>query len=125
VIALSIAFVAVEIARKERTSSSSFAGRKPWLVAFVFGLLHGFGFANALAEIELSPQEIPTALLFFNLGVELGQLAFIALLFVARSAVQRLRGSIREHASALGYYAMGTLAMYWFLDRVTAFNGLP
>lgn len=121
VIALSIACLAVEIARTQRTGSASFVGQKPWLVALAFGLLHGLGFANALSELELSAEQIPTALLFFNVGVELGQLAFVALLFAARLALRRLRPSIQRPAAVLGYYAMGTLGMYWFFDRVSTF----
>ena len=77
VIALSIAFVAAEILQAQK-GNTSLTIRQPWLVAFTFGLLHGFGFAGALAEIGLPSVEIPLALLFFNVGVEAGQLLFIA-----------------------------------------------
>ncbi|MEY4582376.1 MAG: hypothetical protein RL701_7079 [Pseudomonadota bacterium] len=120
VIALSIAFVAVEIAQEARSGKQSFAGRNPWLVAFVFGLLHGFGFASALAELELAPANIPAALLFFNVGVELGQLVFVALLFASRYALRMLGPSLRQRGSMVGYYALGGLAMYWFFERLTA-----
>ena len=81
-IALSIVLVAVEIVNARR-GTPSLAARWPWLVAFCFGLLHGFGFAGALAEIGLPHHAIPIALLFFNLGVEIGQLAFVAAVFAA------------------------------------------
>src|SRR4029453_8832671 len=77
VIALSIAFVACEIVRR-RHGESSLTERWPWVVAFVFGLLHGLGFAGALHEIGLPQHAIPVALLLFNVGVEIGQLLFIA-----------------------------------------------
>ncbi|NIP18451.1 MAG: HupE/UreJ family protein, partial [Xanthomonadales bacterium] len=76
VIALSIVFVATEIVRA-RQGRPGWTQRRPWLVAFIFGLLHGLGFAGALTEIGLPPQAVPLALLFFNLGVEAGQLLFI------------------------------------------------
>ena len=76
-IALSIAFVATEIVR-DRDGRAGLAARAPWIVAFAFGLLHGFGFAGALSEVGLPQGHIPLALLFFNLGVEVGQLVFIA-----------------------------------------------
>ena len=63
---------------------------RPWLVAFVFGLLHGFGFAGALTEIGLPEHAIPLALLFFNVGVEVGQLIFIAAVFLAWSLLRRV-----------------------------------
>jgi hypothetical protein len=121
VIALSIAFVAVEIAREARTRQASFTRKNPWLVAFGFGLLHGFGFANALAELEVPATELPFALLGFNLGVELGQLAFVAALLAFRPVLRRLEQSAGVRLNPAGYYAMGALAMYWFFDRLAAF----
>ena len=82
-IALSIVLVAVEIVNARR-GAPSLTARWPWLVAFGFGLLHGFGFADALAETGLPDHAIPTALLFFNLGVEIGQLAFVAAVLADR-----------------------------------------
>ena len=121
VIALSIAFVAVEIAREARAGQPSFTRRHPWLVAFTFGLLHGFGFANALAELEVPKAELPLALLGFNIGVELGQLAFVAALLALRPLLRALERAGGVRLNVAGYYAMGALAMYWFLERVTAF----
>lgn len=116
-IALSIAFLAVEIAK----GGHGFSARKPWMVALAFGLLHGFGFANALAELQLAKPDIPLALLFFNLGVELGQLAFVALLIVLQTGLRTLDHLTRERASRVGYYGLGTLAMYWFFERIQMF----
>ncbi len=120
VIALSILFLAVELIRK-RQGHSSFTLRRPWLVAFIFGLLHGFGFASALLEAGLPQQDIPAALLFFNVGVEVGQLAFIgAVLLVGRA----LRGSVLYQYTWIRYaphYAIGMLAAFWTIERVVAF----
>ena len=121
VIALSIAFVAVEIAREARTQKPSFTRRNPWFVAFGFGLLHGFGFANALAELEVPETQLPLALLGFNVGVEIGQLAFVAALLALRPVVPRLERAVGARLEVAGYYAMGALAMYWFFERVMAF----
>jgi hydrogenase/urease accessory protein HupE len=112
-IALSIAFLAREIARP-RSPSPSLTTRAPWLVAFAFGLLHGFGFAGALREVGLPERSIPLALLFFNLGVEAGQLGFVALV---------LPLSVVRWPRALPAYAIGGLAAYWGIERVAAFWG--
>jgi hypothetical protein len=117
VIALSIVFVAAEIVhtQQERTGLTA---RAPWIVAGVFGLLHGFGFAGALHEVGLPEQAIPLALLLFNVGVELGQLLFVAavlaLLAVARGPLSRLA----DRAAWVPAYAIGALAAYWTLERV-------
>jgi hypothetical protein len=121
-IAHSIAFVAVEIAREARTRQPSFTRRSPWLVAFGFGLLHGLGFANALAELEVPTTKLPLALLGFNVGVEIGQLAFVAALVALRPAFRSLERTAGAPLRAPGYYAMGALAMYWFFERVVAFT---
>jgi hydrogenase/urease accessory protein HupE len=121
VIALSIAFVAVEIAREARTRQPSATRRRPWLVAFAFGLLHGFGFAGALAELQLPEAERLIGLLGFNAGVELGQLAFIAALLALRPLVRWLERALGVRLASVGYYALGSVAMYWFFERVAAF----
>ena len=117
VIALSIAFLAVELARGEE---KTWARRRPWLVAFTFGLLHGFGFAGALAEVGLPQGEIPLALLSFNLGVELGQVLFVGAIAFALTVLRRvhLPWPQMRRASA---YAIGSLAAWWCLERVAAF----
>jgi len=120
-IALSIAFLAAEIvyARRGRRGLTHSA---PWLVAFGFGLLHGFGFAGALADIGLPQSEIPVALLFFNVGVELGQLLFVAasicLLWLLRRLFSGVQLKNPETIALLPAYAIGTVAMYWLLERV-------
>jgi hypothetical protein len=120
-IALSIVFVAVEIVR-QRQGHPSLASRKPWLVAFTFGLLHGLGFASALAEIGLPQDNIPLALLFFNVGVEIGQLIFVAALLVLAGLARRFaKPEQLRHAALAGSYAIGGLASYWLIDRISAF----
>ena len=129
-IALSVMFLAAEILRRAR-GGSSLAARAPWLVAFVFGLLHGFGFAGALREVGLPEQDIPLALLFFNVGVEVGQLAFIAVVVLLLSAVARLgyrpgqaeRGVWRTESMIRVpvAYTIGSLAAFWALQRVAGF----
>lgn len=129
VIALSIVFVAAEILRTSE-GRESLAARAPWIVAFTFGLLHGFGFAGALSEIGLPQGNIPLALLFFNLGVEIGQLLFIGValvaVVVARLAVTKIAHMIRgpfvtRAANALAAYTIGGTAMFWVIERVAAF----
>jgi hydrogenase/urease accessory protein HupE len=129
VIALSIVFVAAEILRTSE-GRESLAARAPWIVAFTFGLLHGFGFAGALSEIGLAQGNIPLALLFFNLGVEIGQLLFIGValvaVVVARLAVTKIAHMIHgpfvtRASNALAAYAIGGTAMFWVIERVAAF----
>jgi len=121
VIALSILFLASELARQQR-GESGLTARLPWLVAFSFGLLHGFGFAGALAAVGLPPTDIPLALLMFNVGVEIGQLLFVAtvlvLLWVGRRVVA-YRPRWLEPAPA---YAIGSLAAFWLIERVASFS---
>lgn len=121
VIALSIACLAVELVKRQRDGRSGLATRAPWLVAFAFGLLHGLGFASALAELTLTRAELPLALLFFNLGVELGQLVFVLLVWALRPWLRKLSTRFTAVAEPLGHYAMGSLAMYWLLERVLSF----
>jgi hydrogenase/urease accessory protein HupE len=128
-IVLSIVFVAVEIVHARR-GKHSIAIRMPWVIAFAFGLLHGFGFAGALSEIGLPQHAIPLALLFFNVGVEFGQLAFVAavfgLLFICKLAIRRsspafnIWGMIAA-TSLPAAYLIGTLAMFWVLERTYNF----
>jgi hydrogenase/urease accessory protein HupE len=109
VIALSIVFVAAEIVHGI-AGRPGLTARKPWLVAFTFGLLHGLGFAGALAEVGLPPQAIPLALLCFNVGVELGQLAFIASVVAAMPVLRYLLQRPPAWASYLPPYAIGAVA---------------
>ena len=115
-IALSIVFLCVEIlhASNRRTGLTY---RYPWVVAFAFGLLHGLGFAGALAKIGLPPREIPLALLFFNIGVEIGQLIFVAAVSAVIWALRRRRLDRWAWARAVPVYVIGTLATYWLMTR--------
>jgi hydrogenase/urease accessory protein HupE len=125
-IALSILLVAVEIVRARR-GEPSLTARWPWLVAFAFGLLHGFGFAGALAEVGLPPHAIPLALLFFNLGVEVGQLAFVALVMALAWWLPRAIAHLtpadqgRARLEVAATYVIGTLAAYWLIERIVGF----
>jgi hydrogenase/urease accessory protein HupE len=119
-IALSIAFLAREIAMAWR-GKTGLTERMPWLVAFVFGLLHGLGFAGALAEIGLPQNAIPLALLCFNVGVEAGQLLFVgAVLAIAWLARNQL-ATRRPMMNAIASYAIGGVASFWMIERVVAF----
>ncbi|MGC1954179.1 MAG: HupE/UreJ family protein [Gammaproteobacteria bacterium] len=120
VIALSIVFVAAEILRA-REGHPGIAVRAPWVVAFAFGLLHGFGFAGALSEIGLPEGHIPHALLFFNLGVELGQLLFIAAVVSFIAIIRRARFRFPRWAGLVPPYIIGSTAMFWVVQRVAAF----
>jgi hydrogenase/urease accessory protein HupE len=120
VIALSIVFVAAEIVRTHR-GRIGITERAPWVVAFVFGLLHGFGFAGALSEVGLPENHIPLALLFFNVGVEAGQLAFIAGVLAAMSLAIRLPLQWPRWAELVPAYAIGGTAMVWVIERVGSF----
>jgi hydrogenase/urease accessory protein HupE len=128
-IALSIMLVAVEIINARR-GKLSLAARLPWLVAFSFGLLHGFGFAGALAEVGLPQHAIAIALLFFNVGVEIGQLVFVAailsLLSLSRYIASRLLEPARirpsfDRLDVTAAYGIGALAAFWVIERTTAF----
>jgi hydrogenase/urease accessory protein HupE len=128
-IALSIVLVAVEIVNARR-GVPSLAARWPWLIAFCFGLLHGFGFAGALAEVGLPHHAIPLALLFFNLGVEIGQLIFVAAVLAAGGLLQRVMALRLEPAvvqrtvdrvDVAAAYMIGTAAAYWLFERTSAF----
>jgi hydrogenase/urease accessory protein HupE len=128
-IALSILLVAVEIVNARRGKPSPTA-RLPWLVAFSFGLLHGFGFAGALAEVGLPQHAIPVALLFFNVGVEIGQLIFVAAVLSLISVVHHVASKLLEPAriqqsldrlDMTVAYAIGVMAAYWLIERTTAF----
>jgi len=121
-IALSIVLLAREIVVADR-GVVHLTQRKPWLVAFVFGLLHGLGFAGALGEIGLPDTAIPLALLFFNLGVEAGQLLFVLLLLaVHRLLKDVIRARLPKMEPILGY-ALGALATLWFFERLPGIWG--
>jgi hydrogenase/urease accessory protein HupE len=119
VIALSILFLAVEIV-KARPSELRLSERHPWTVAFLFGLLHGFGFAGALAEIGLPEGEVPTALLTFNLGVEAGQLGIVAAVALLLAAIRWAAPPALRPAQVAAAYAIGGTAGFWFIERTLA-----
>jgi len=119
VIALSIVFLAIEII-KIINGKQTLTSKKPWLVAFTFGLLHGFGFAGALANIGLPNQDIPFALAFFNVGVEIGQIAFVlVMLLVIR--ILSLKKGWPVLIKKIPAYVIGSLATFWMIERIVAF----
>jgi hydrogenase/urease accessory protein HupE len=123
-IALSIIFVAREIVQARR-GRAGLTARWPWAVSFAFGLMHGFGFAGALAQVGLPVGAIPAALLFFNVGVELGQLIFVAsvlaLIAAGRSLAQRFQLRQPDWLWRVAPYAIGGLASLWLVERVAGF----
>ena len=118
-IALSIVFLAVEVLHR-REGRVGLTYRAPWLVAFGFGLLHGFGFAGALSDIGLPQAEIPIALLFFNIGVEIGQLLFVLVIVVLGHVLRRANVAWLEKAGVVNAYIIGTVAMFWLFERLGA-----
>ncbi len=120
VIALSIVFLAREYLMIDR-GSSSITRRYPWLVAVSFGLLHGFGFAGALGDIGLPQTAIPFALLFFNIGVELGQVMFVVVLLLIFYIGKQLWAAGIDRAKIIMAYGIGALSTFWFIDRLLIF----
>ncbi len=120
VIALSIVFVAGEIVHISQ-GRASMTRRWPWIVAFVFGLLHGLGFAGALSQVGLPEQSIPLALLLFNLGVELGQLLFIGAIAAAAFLLRATESRWPLWTKALPAYGIGTVAVFWVVERTVGF----
>lgn len=119
IIALSIVFVAAETLRL-RQGKEGFTTRHPWFVAFAFGLMHGLGFAGGLSAAGLPVGHIPTALLFFSLGVETGHLAFVAVVLSALALLARIRIAWPRWVELIPPYAIGAVAMYWVLERTQA-----
>lgn len=118
-IALSIVYLAAEVIHV-RQGRPGLTARYPWLIAFGFGLVHGLGFAGALREVGLPEHEIPTALLFFNVGVELGQLMFVALCLGLLWALRRLAIRLPAWTEVVPVYVMGSIAAFWFVTRTSA-----
>lgn len=117
-IAFSILVLAVELTRKQ-TGEGTFFHRYPWAMAFSFGLLHGLGFAGALAEIGLPAGEIPMALFSFNVGIELGQLSFIAVVLLLRNLCSFLPFIKLLRSREIAIYAIGSLSAFWFFERLS------
>lgn len=121
-IALSILFLGPEVVRVRR-GETSFTIRHPWVVAFAFGLLHGFGFASGLTAMGLPKAEIPLALLLFNLGVELGQLGFVLLVVLLERSFRTLEIRWPRWAEAAPGYAVGSLGAFWTIQRAMILFG--
>lgn len=121
IIALSILFLAMEILH-EKQGKIGLTSRYPWLIAFIFGLLHGFGFAGALADIGLPQQAITLALLFFNIGVEVGQLLFVATVVFIVLLLKRLKlPTLLDKLQTLVVYTMGGISAFWLIERTLSF----
>lgn len=119
-IALSIAFVASELV-KMKDGKPRLSERAPWLVAFAFGLLHGFGFAGALKEVGLPQVDLPLALLMFNVGVEVGQLIFVAAVLIVLAVTGKLTTIPAARARLAAAYLIGTASMFWLIERLLSF----
>ena len=122
-IALSILFLGPEIVRSWR-GETSLTIEKPWIVAFLFGLLHGFGFASALTSAGLPRAELPLALLGFNLGVEIGQVAFVLLVVLLERSFRQLEIRWPRWVEALPGYAVGSLGAFWTIQRTAILLGV-
>ncbi len=122
-IALSILFLGPDVVRRWR-GETSFTIRHPWVVAFAFGLLHGFGFASALTSAGLPRSELPLALVTFNVGVEIGQLGFIGLVLALERSFRVLEVQWPRWAQMLPGYAVGTLGAFWTFQRVALLVGV-
>lgn len=119
-IALSILFLASELV-KVNQGQFSLTAQYPWIVAFVFGLLHGFGFAGALSDVGLPQNEVPLALLMFNVGVELGQLFFIVVIMFLIVVLRKVRTEWPIWTYQLPAYSIGGIAAFWLIERVVRF----
>ncbi len=121
-IALSIMFVGVEVLRSLR-GETSLTLRQPWLVAFAFGLVHGLGFASGLASLGLPEGDIPVALLMFNVGVEAGQLSFVAVMLLLVRCFDLLNIHWPRPARMAPAYVVGSVGAFWTIDRIVAMIG--
>lgn len=122
-IALSILFLGPEIVRSWR-GETSLTLRHPWLVAFLFGLLHGFGFAGALTGAGMPAKDLPLALLSFNLGVEIGQVGFVMLILLLERSFRQLQIRWPRWAEALPGYTVGSLGAFWTIQRTAILLGV-
>ena len=120
IIALSIVFLATEIVH-QHNGQISLTERYPWVIAFVFGLFHGLGFAGALSEIGVPQHEVPLALLMFNVGVETGQLLFIGVVLTLFALLRRIPVTLPQGAWRVLPYGIGSVAGFWTIERVMSF----
>ncbi len=120
IIALSILFLATEIIHKHN-GQFSLTESYPWVIAFIFGLFHGLGFAGALSEIGVPQHEVPLALLMFNVGVETGQLLFIVAVISLLALLRRLPLQVPQGAWRVLPYSIGSVAAFWTIERVMSF----
>jgi hypothetical protein len=120
IIALSILFLASEIIH-QHNGATGLTERFPWLIAFIFGLFHGLGFAGALSEIGVPQHEVPLALVMFNVGVETGQILFIVAVLSLWVLLRRLPVTLPQGAWRVMPYAIGSIAAFWTIDRVMSF----
>ena len=121
-IAFSIFLLAVELSRSPG-GSPTLLRRFPWVMAFLFGLLHGLGFAGALSEIGLPPDDIPLSLFSFNVGIEVGQLAFLAVILVLGALLRKFLDRLPAWTERIPVYGIGCLSAYWVLDRLASVGG--
>lgn len=115
-IAATIFILAVELTRPP--AAASLLRRRPWAMAALFGLLHGLGFAGALLEIGLPQGDVPLALAAFNVGIEAGQVAFVAVVLAAAAALRRMHVDPPAMLSSAPAYAIGSLSAFWFFARL-------
>ncbi len=127
IISLSIVFLGMEIVRRQ-SGQEVLTAQYPWVVAFLFGLFHGLGFAGALSEIGVPEHEVPLSLLMFNVGVEGGQILFVTAVLALLALIKRLRWPERLLATGAAQlvpaYAIGGLASFWTIQRVASFVAL-
>jgi hypothetical protein len=116
-IALSIVFVALEVV-KRKPGRKRLTERCPWVIAFLFGLLHGFGFAGALSEIGLPRKDVPLALVSFNLGVEAGQILFVGAILLIVGIAKRVSPVAPARVQLAVAYLIGIAATYWLFERL-------
>jgi hypothetical protein len=122
VISLSIMLLAVEVVRKS-VGEVTLSERYPWLIAFTFGLVHGLGFAGALSQIGVPPDEVPLALLMFNVGVETGQVMFVVVVSLLLAGLYKAHNNTARSLIRTAPYAIGGVAAFWTIQRlVTSFT---
>ena len=122
VIALSVVFLGREYLIKSK-GGSTLTMRRPWIVAFLFGLLHGFGFAGALGEIGLPGHALPLSLFSFNIGVEIGQIMFVAVIMLIAWILHFFQFKIEHRTKLFPGYIIGGIASFWFISRMLDIAG--